>query len=73
MARASSEDTGLESPVRGISIGTSGGAVTPNDGQKLRYRLGGCVGEGATGYQHDSLFSFWICLTGVMQERCTLD
>jgi hypothetical protein len=33
-----------------MQSGTSGGAVTPGgDGTKLRYRLGGCVGEGATG------------------------
>ncbi len=33
-----------------VQSGTSGGAVTPGgNGTKLRYRLGGCVGEGATG------------------------
>jgi hypothetical protein len=28
---------------------TSGAATTPSGVGKLRYRLGGCVGEGATG------------------------
>ena len=31
------------------SAATSGAATTPSGVGKLRYRLGGCVGEGATG------------------------